>query len=201
MKRRDFLEASSAAATTPLFLEDFDINLDSLLGDGGLGGLGGIFGEPESAPGKPTDPVAERIDHPVPELSVSVSETNGSGGYIADIDVTDAKEWDTVFVFATDADSGGGPINTDLGETQKTFPTDSVVDREYFDAETMLVFEAVQSGNYRGVFFARFSVDDGSGTLTPAHEVPTEFCWEPGISGCNIDDPVQPDVETPKDEG
>jgi hypothetical protein len=194
MKRRDFLEASSAAATTPLFLEG--VNLDSLLGDGGFGGL---FGSDESAPGAKTDPVADRIDHPVPDIGVSVVETNDAGDYIVSVEVTDAKGWHELFVFADDGAGGGGPITMSVGESSKEFPTEGVGGDEYFASGTMLAIEAL-AGGYRGVYFARVIVEDGAATVTPAHEVPASYCWEPGFFGCKIDDPVQPDVETPSGE-
>ena len=197
MKRRDFLKRSStAAATTPLFLDGLDVDLDSILGDDGLGGLGGLFGDSESAPGAKTDPVAERIDHPVPEVAVSVVETNDAGDYIVSIDVTEANDWDELFVFPDSGAGGGGPITMSVGETSKEFPTEGVGGDGFFASGTRLALEAL-AGGYRGVYFARVTVEDGTATVTPAHEVSPNYCWEPGLFGCNIDDPVQPDVETP----
>lgn len=178
----------------PLF-----IDLEDIFGDGGIGG----FFSDDTASGSPNGPVPERIDHPVPDVRADVTDSTEDGSFKLDITVENTHDWDTVFLFpmhdGTGA-AGGGPVSLDVGERGGTYPEDGTGSTpDYFNPGTHIVLEA-NEGQWRGVYFGRIDVENGNASVTPAHEVPSSYCWEQGMFwGCKIDDPVPADVKTPDD--
>lgn len=193
MKRRDFIQTSSIATTSPLFI---DIDLDEILGDSPFSGL---FGGPDRE--TLTTPIEDRIGHPPPEISVRIDEDQ-EDGYTAILDVHDTHGWEVLNAYpqySRGADQGASQKSLDLdsGDRRAELPADrDDITPPYVPHDIDLAFEAMYGRD--NIYFARARYSDGRLDLATADEVPN-YCWWDGWFGCRINDPIpNPDMPTPR---